>query len=345
MSKSLGNVTYPKDIIQKYNVDTLRWWVAAHLIGQSQMSVKPHLFDDSANAILKIRKVLRYLVGYVEKLSSTNNQTPHQFNIQLDSLTPLDTYMLNSLAQFEAKAKSLAENYRFPIYINNINKFVSDDLSAFYIDIIKDRMYSNSPKDTIQTMNVLFAQFCILNKVIWPIVPHLVEEVWSYYNKTNSFYSQQFTVPNEWHNPKYDSTMKLVKQIIAMLREKVTKTTWNFDITILAGADDIQELQVNYRQIILFVHQNITFFNFKMTIFLFDFQKLHPDDEKSHNDSHLCEILQVQSIQLRQSSNNQLSVERRDIEKKICDRCRRFTITTDEVVCKRCHQVLNNLND
>lgn len=244
MSKSLGNVTYPKDIIDKFNVDTLRWWVGAHLIGQAQMSVKPHLFEDSANAILKIRKVLRYLVGYVEKLEQTNDQRNHKFNINLDSLTPLDTYILNSLAQFEQKAQSLAENYRFAIYINNINKFVTDDLSAFYIDNIKDRMYSNSTRDTVQTMNILFAQFCILNKVLWPIVPHLVEEVWSHYCQTHSFFSQQFSVPKEWHNSKYDDTMELVKQLIAMLREKVTKTTWNFNVIISGSDEHIQELHV-----------------------------------------------------------------------------------------------------
>lgn len=244
MSKSVGNVTYPKDIIENFNVDTLRWWVAAHLVGQTPLSVKPHLFEESSNAIQKVRKVLRYLVGYVEKLDPNDRQTNQKFNINLNSLAPLDVYILNSLAQFEQKAQSLAANYRFPVYINNINKYVTDDLSAFYIDNIKDRMYSNSPKDTVQTMNILFAQFCILNKVLWPIVPHLAEEVWSYYCKTKSFYSQQFSVPNEWHNTEFDSTMKLVKQLTGMLRENVTKTTWNFDVIISGSDEQIQELQV-----------------------------------------------------------------------------------------------------
>lgn len=243
MSKSLGNVTYPKDIIENYNVDTLRWWVAGHLIGQTPMSVKPHLFEDSANSISKIRKVLRYLIGYVEKMDTA---TPGEFNINYDSLSPLDIYILNSLANFEEKAQSLAVNYRFPIYVNNVTKYVTDDLSALYIDNIKDRLYSNLPRDNIETLNVLYAQFCILNKVLWPIVPHLVEEVWSYHSKGRSFFEQPISVPNQFQNIKFDTVMKLVKQINGMLRENVSKTTWYFDVIISGNAEQIQELEVFY---------------------------------------------------------------------------------------------------
>lgn len=76
----------------------------------------------------------------------------------------------------------------------------------------------------------------------------------------------------------------------------------------------------------------------------FSLQKLHASDGQAHNDSHLCEILQVQSIQLCKSPNDQLSLEKRDVEKQLCDRCRRFTISPDEIVCKRCETVLKDMN-
>lgn len=74
------------------------------------------------------------------------------------------------------------------------------------------------------------------------------------------------------------------------------------------------------------------------------FQKLHPNDGHTHNDSHLCEILQVQSAQLIQSSNIKLSLEKYDIEKKLCDRCRRYALSETETICQRCKSILQKMN-
>lgn len=76
----------------------------------------------------------------------------------------------------------------------------------------------------------------------------------------------------------------------------------------------------------------------------FSLQKLHPIDGQTHNDSQLCEILQVQSVTLRQSSHNKLSLEKHDIDKKLCERCRRFAISSNKSICDRCNQVLKGLN-
>lgn len=245
MSKSLGNVIHPNEIIESHNIDALRWWVASHLVGQASIAVKPRLLGESAKAVQEIRKLLRYMVGFVDKMPSAESISSNGYHIDYDKLTPLDKYILNSLSKFDQLTQSLSAEYRFPMYINNINKYVNDDLSAFYVDIIKDKLYVGSPKDYNSVLGVLLAQFCIVNKVLWPIVPHLVEESWSYYSKNHPFYAFSFPVPTEWQNTEFDDVMKLCKDLVGIIRENINKTTWYFDVIISAGEEQIEKLQVN----------------------------------------------------------------------------------------------------
>lgn len=74
------------------------------------------------------------------------------------------------------------------------------------------------------------------------------------------------------------------------------------------------------------------------------FQKLHPGDGLAHNDSDLCDLLQVQSIQLLEAPCEKLTLEKEEIEAKLCDRCRRFAITSTETICNRCFIILKDMN-
>lgn len=70
---------------------------------------------------------------------------------------------------------------------------------------------------------------------------------------------------------------------------------------------------------------------------------MHPNDGKVHKDSHLCEILQVQSIQLCHSENNELNVSKTEIDKNLCERCRRFAVGSPDQLCVRCERVMKEL--
>lgn len=76
---------------------------------------------------------------------------------------------------------------------------------------------------------------------------------------------------------------------------------------------------------------------------VFSFQKLHPNDGEAHDDSYLCELLRVQSVQLRESDNAELSIEKFEINESLCERCRRFAVAADGEICKRCKDTMNVL--
>lgn len=240
MSKSIGNVTVPKDIIDNHNIDTLRWWVAAHTVGSGSISVKPHLIDQSAEGIQKIRKILRYLVGYADQMPKA-----HEFEITGNKLTPLDVYSLNTLVEFDRRAKQLAADYRFPLYVNNIAEYVFNDLSATYLDMTKDRLYLNVRHESDVILKIFFAHFHTLCKHLWPIAPHLVEEVWSYYDSNKPFYESTFHVPDSFENREFNEAMSVASKLIGLFRTNLKKSTWNYRLQICCDEKSLDQLHVS----------------------------------------------------------------------------------------------------
>lgn len=96
MSKSIGNVAHPKDIINEYGIDTLRHWVASHVVNQSAVSVKPHLIKHSAEKITGFRKLWKFMLGYIEGLADDGIES---IVVDYDKLSALDKWCLNALAQ------------------------------------------------------------------------------------------------------------------------------------------------------------------------------------------------------------------------------------------------------
>lgn len=100
MSKSIGNVVHPKDIIGVEGIDVLRYWVASHVIDQRSVSMKPHLVTHSAEQVTTIRKILKFLLGYVEGLPNPGSAN---IDIEYDKLTIFDKWCLNVLVQSHDK--------------------------------------------------------------------------------------------------------------------------------------------------------------------------------------------------------------------------------------------------
>lgn len=180
MSKSQGNVISPSEIISIHGTDALRWWVASHATQNSQIEVSKRLLDSSTESVQKIRSVLRFILGIVENMGNKNVE----LNItECIELATLDRAMLYKMHIFDDQMTSLYGSYQFNRAATNILNFVTNDLSASYMHLIKDRLYCDSKDNYLKLQQVFYVIYSVLSKHLYPIVPFLVEEVWSYSSK------------------------------------------------------------------------------------------------------------------------------------------------------------------
>lgn len=179
MSKSLGNVIHPKDMIVKYGTDTLRWWTAAHSTQHASIVVSDSLLAQSAETIQRIRKVLRYLVGCLE-----TDRKVHDLNFDTQNLFLLDKMFLNSLVEFNDEVTEAYNSYQYNRVTSTILNFVANELSAMYLHTVKDRFYCGTKNERDDVQKVLRSALYVLNKTLWPITPYVVEECWSYHGKS-----------------------------------------------------------------------------------------------------------------------------------------------------------------
>lgn len=175
MSKSKGNIVSPSDIIEKYGIDGMRWWIASHVGGNPTVSVKTSALESVVQVLANFRNVLKYILGSRMEIKEP---FPH---IDLSKLSALDKYFLNSLVELDDQLKAHYAEHNFGKVTRTLKTFFSNNLSADYIDLKKDELYCASGEDSATSRDILLATFCILNRHLWPIVPFLVEECWSYY--------------------------------------------------------------------------------------------------------------------------------------------------------------------
>lgn len=169
MSKSIGNVVDPKDIIKEHGSDVLRLWAVSSNF-KVDVTIGPDIVKQIAEAKRKIRNTLRFIVGNLEGFNGELSTLP---------LNTIDKLMITKLKQFDEYCENSIVAYDFPLLFQTIIKFCTTDLSSFYFEILKDRLYTE-PTDSPIRQSGQFVLSCILNvllKHLSPIAPILVEEI------------------------------------------------------------------------------------------------------------------------------------------------------------------------
>lgn len=173
MSKSLGNGISPQEILKDYGADILRLWVSSADYRQD-MRISKEMFKHLSQNYLKIRNTARYILGNLEGFDPKTDLVPYE------KLCELDRWALMKLNDLIAKVIKGFDDYEFHVVLHAIHNFCVVDMSNFYLDVIKDRLYCED-KDGVLRRSAQTAMYEILDalvRMIAPILCFTADEIW-----------------------------------------------------------------------------------------------------------------------------------------------------------------------
>ncbi len=174
MSKSLGNVISPLDIIKKSGADIVRLWVASADYGQD-VNISDEILDRTSEAYRRIRNTFRFL------LSNLNDYDPLADHVEWDDMPELDRYALVHLADMLDKVTANYDEWRFYQVVRAVSDY-ANELSSVYLDVLKDRLYADAPASVSRrsAQTVLAAILGVMVRVLAPVLCFTTEEVWEF---------------------------------------------------------------------------------------------------------------------------------------------------------------------
>ena len=188
MSKSLGNGIDPLDVIKDMGADILRLWVSSADY-RSDVAVSPNIIKQSAEGYKKIRNTFRFLLGNISDFDYKKD------SVSRDQMLEIDRWAMMKLYQLAERVTRAYEDYEFHVVYHSIHKFCTVDMSAIYLDIIKDRIYASKP-DSIKrrsAQTVMYEICSALIKLLTPVLSFTMEEVYSYLPEDKKEQSAQLT--------------------------------------------------------------------------------------------------------------------------------------------------------
>ncbi|MFQ3610417.1 MAG: isoleucine--tRNA ligase [Fimbriimonadales bacterium] len=223
MSKSEGNVVDPNEVVQKMGADVLRLWVCSCEYFED-VRLSDEILKYVADAYRQIRNTLRFIVGNLADFDPTQHTVPYE------QLPELDRWMLARLQEYLEYAHRAYEAFEYHRLYHETRRFCNVELSAFYLDVLKDRLYAEAPDSPKRrsAQTVLYELASILTRVLAPILVHTMEEVWQRLPKSSqnaeahpsSVHLANLPTPRpEWHDK---ALLERWEQILAV-REQVNR--------------------------------------------------------------------------------------------------------------------------
>ncbi|HEY4817405.1 MAG TPA: isoleucine--tRNA ligase [Candidatus Acidoferrum sp.] len=179
MSKSLGNALYPNEIVERWGADLLRLWVAS-VEYQADVKMSERVMTQLSEAYRKIRNTFRFALGNLFDFDPSRDALPNE------QLEEIDRWMLERTADLVTKCRDWYAAYDFHRVYHAIHDFCVVDLSAFYYDVLKDRLYTKAAtnKSRRSAQTAIWKITSALVRLIAPVLVFTSEEIWKYLPKT-----------------------------------------------------------------------------------------------------------------------------------------------------------------
>ena len=313
MSKSLGNGVSPIDVSNKFGADILRLWALS-----SDYSMDVNLSDDILKGISDVYRKIRNTARYI--LGNTYDYDPEK-PVAYEDLQEIDKWALTRLNKLIKDCTNDYDTYSFGNCYHDVNQFCVVDMSSFYLDIIKDRLYTEKA-DSVARRAAQTTMYYILDalvKILTPMISFTAEEIWSAMNHTEkenveSPMLADYPVSNdEWDNKeiaeKWEKIIK-VKNIVAKdlelaRAEKTIGNSLDAKVTIYAEGEEYKFLKENEELIKLVL---------------------------------IVSGLEIQENNRKQEEKLGVKVEHATGEK--CERCWMYNDHLEDGLCPRCKEVL-----
>lgn len=337
MSKSLGNVVDPADIIKTKGADIIRLWVSSTDY-QSDVSISENILNQVAENYRKIRNTVRYILGNLSDFD------PNKDAVDYESLEELDKWALDKLNKLIKDVSKAYDAYAFNKVYLAINEFIVNNMSAFYLDIIKDRLYIEHKEGNSRraAQTAIFEILNTLFRLLSPVISYSVEEIWKYIPKRKEEENIESVMllnfPKEikaWNNKEAREKIDYLKSIKEFVSKELETKRAEKEI---GGSLDAK--------VMLYIKDEV-------------FEKIK-EDRKLLEDILIVSKLEL--LKLKELDSKILEKIQKESEKELemyafvvkentlkCERCWKYDEKVGEneeelPVCPRCYRVLKDMN-
>jgi isoleucyl-tRNA synthetase len=175
MSKSLGNVIAPEKVIKQYGAEILRLWVSASDY-RDDVRISQNMLKQMSDAYRRIRNTCRFMLG------NLNDFNPEKDAVAYEKMQEIDRFALHNLQALIQRCNAAYDEYEFHVIYHSLFNFCTLDLSAFYLDVLKDRLYT-SPRASEERRSAQTAMYHILEamvRIMAPVMIFTAEEIWQH---------------------------------------------------------------------------------------------------------------------------------------------------------------------